>query len=206
MASEIDICNLALVALGAEQIRDFTGANKRERVCETTYPHVRDMLLAGYDWSFARVIATLRETVGAEANEYGTGYDVPNDCLRPVDIVPLGKGQRWEQIGSSIYTAVPEPKLRYTKRETNTGLYTIAFVNALSLQLAAAIAPTIRQNDKYEARLEQRATAALMLAQEEDAGRGEDYRHPDNDPNNDSFVNPDLADSIRQGVNGYTST
>ena len=206
MSSEIDICNLALVAIGAEQIRDFTGANKRERVCETMYSHVRDKLLAGYDWSFARVIASLRETVGAEANEYGTGYDVPNDCLRAIDILPLGRGQRWERIGASIFTSVPEPKLRYTKRETNTGLYTMAFVDALSLQLAVAIAPTIRQNDKYEARLEQRATAALMLAQEEDAGQGEDYRHPDNDPNNDSFVNPDLADSIRQGTNGYTST
>jgi len=206
MSSEIDICNLALVALGAEQIRDFTGANKRERVCETTYPQVRDTLLAGYDWSFARVIASLRVTVGAEPNEYGTGYDIPNDCLRPVDIMPLGRGQRWEQVGASIYTQIPEPKLRYTKRETNTGLYTVAFVNALSLQLAVAIAPTIRQNDKYEARLEQRATSALMLAQEEDAGRGEEHRHPDNDPNNDSFVNPDLADSIRQGINGYTST
>lgn len=199
MPSAIEICNIALVAIGASTIRDFTQANKNERVCETMYPHVRDLLLSGYDWSFARKFEYLRATVGAVETEHGVAYDIPVDCLRPMDIYPFGRGQQWEQVGNSIYTKVQNPMLRYTVRELNTGLYTTSFVNALAMQIAVAIAPAIRQNDKFEVRFEQRANTTLLLAQEEDAGRGEQQLHPDRDPNNDSFVNPDTAKLVGFG-------
>lgn len=207
MASDIEICNLALSSLGADLIRAFDDSSKRARVCKVQYAPLRDLLISQYDWSFARKFATLRAAVDVDSTNFGVAYDIPADCLRPLDILPEGTNQRWEIAGSYLYTPVTEPILRYTAKGIGTGMYTASFIDALASELAFRIAPAIRQNDRIEAGFAQKAKLALLLAQEEDAGRGSEYRASDGDPNNDSFVDPDKTTSLAQGVPyGYYSS
>lgn len=196
MSSPIEICNVALWAIGAEEIRDFDDSTKRHRVCKTMYFHVRDTLLTDTDWTFARGRATLRAAAEDDGvtDAYGSPYELPNDCVRPLDIMPIGAGQKWELIGGLIYTSVSDPVLVYIKTVVNSGLFPKHFVNALAMGIAAAIAPAIRQNEKFEVGMEKKAAIALLNAQEIDARIGSTYRHPDQEAMNDSFVNPDLCD------------
>jgi hypothetical protein len=205
MATVIDICNAALAKLGAESIREFDKANKRSRVCEIMYPHARDTLLGQYDWSFARRIVALREALDATTvPELGKAYIIPQDCVRPLDVYPRGSADAWEVIGGFIYTRTAAPRLRYTRREANAGVYTTSFVDALAAKLAFEISPTIlaaTDNDRAGDRLQNRAQAALLYAQEEDASRGSEYLHPDKIMEQDSFVDPDAALAARMGLN-----
>jgi hypothetical protein len=63
MATEIDICNEALLILGQKTITQFnqTGSRNSE-VCATMYSTRRDYLLRMYTWVFAKAAITLGPT------------------------------------------------------------------------------------------------------------------------------------------------
>jgi hypothetical protein len=184
---------MALAMLGAELIREFDKRSKAARICETLFPIVRDDLLLGYDWSCARGIEALRESVGIDSNEFGTAYDIPIDCLHPRDILPVGTRQQWHKVGSVIHTNVSTPGLQYTKKLTDPGSFNQAFVSALIAQLASTIAPAVIGDVKLSNQFVTIAQNKITFAQESDAGVGSDYRNPDVDPENDTFVNPDAG-------------
>jgi hypothetical protein len=204
--SAIEICNVALGIVGSEEIREFDKSTKRHRICEVMYKLNRTTLLSSYDWSFARKIATLRSAEEeAEATDFGNPYNVPLDCSRAIDILPVGTHQPWELIGEFIYTPIPNPVLRYTRAVDNTGYFNGPFISALTWSIAASIAPTLRQDKKFEASMANMAAIKLMEAQEADARIGSTYREADNDPNLDSFVDPEASDYLRSGI-GYGDT
>jgi len=196
MPTPVEICNIALIMIGADEIRDFDKSTKRHRACETMYNHLLPTLLITHDWSFAREVEPLRLLADGIPNEYGTPYEIPVECLRPIDVLPIGHGQKWEVIGGYIYTNTSSPSLKYTKKITNYSKFSTPFVNALAFAIAAAIAPSIKQNEKFEKGIETKAAIALAEAQEADAQIGNEHRHPDTDPDNDTFVNPDGTDAL----------
>ena len=194
MPSDIEICNIALSYVGKDEIRTFAKSNKAERVCERAYNHCLRRLLSGrYSWSFAREVASLRVTVGKDVNSYGTPYDKPIDCLVPRDILPEGTKQSWELIGDSIYTRVYSPQLLYTKKIERTSLMPEYFISALTMLIASMITPSMKGGTKIEGITEKRALAEVLEAMDADASIGTIYKRNDNDPNQDSFVNPDAA-------------
>jgi len=189
--SKIDICNSALALIGAELIRDFDKQSKSARVCEALYKMVRDRLLMSYDWSCARVVATLTSASDIDSNSYGSPYEIPVDCMMPRDILPSGTKQAWHKQGKYIFTSVAGPQLQYTKKLTSEGDFDQPFVTALTYELAASIAPSVKGDVKLSKDIAQTAGYQVTAAQEADAGVGSEYRYADNDPNNDTFVNPD---------------
>jgi hypothetical protein len=196
MSSDIEICNVALALVGADEIRAFDKTTKRERLCEIMYNYLVPALTACFDWSFARWLAPLRVMDEMPTTDFGIAYEIPIDCLRALDIMPEGKGQKWEQVGSAIYTSVPAPVLKYIRSVPNAGSLPQHFVNALTAAIAAGIAPGIKQDEKYEAKLKQEAAIALVVAQDADTQIGNRHKFPDVDPENDSFVNPDAAEAL----------
>lgn len=204
----IEICNVALGIVGAEEIREFDKSTKRHRICEVMYKLNRTTLITSYDWSFARKVSSLRSaSEEAEANEFGNPYNLPIDCARAVDILPVGTHQPWEVVGQFIYTPISNPVLRYTRSVDNPGLFTGPFISALSWAIASTIAPTLRQDKKFEEGLARMAAAKLMEANEADARIGSTYRFADNDPNKDSFVDPEASDYLIGGFDyGDSST
>lgn len=205
MPSPVEICNMALLSLGHEGIRDFDKSTKAERVCEVAYSTCLKQLFI-YDWSFGRGVADLRVTDGAASNEYGTAYDLPIDCKRPLDIFPIGTRQRWVRIGKSIYTNVPSPKLLYTKHVPVSGDFPDYFVIALARSIEAEIAPAMKQDDKTTRTSMSKAQTALLEALDADARSNNEYRNPDNDPNYDTFVDPDVSEGTSSLENWYGNT
>jgi hypothetical protein len=199
---------VALGIVGSEEIREFDKSSKRHRICEVMYKLNRTTLISSYDWSFARKVASLRSAAEeAEATEFGNPYNVPIDCSRAIDILPVGSHQPWELIGEYIYTPIRNPVLRYTRTIDNTGLFNGPFISALTWAIAATIAPSLRQDKKFEEGMTRMAAVKLMEAQEADARIGSTYRCADNDPNKDSFVDPEASDYLISGFDyGDTST
>ena len=61
MATEIEICNLALIEIGDDTITSLTDESKRARQCNLAYPIIRDMTLRDGHWNFAIKRASLAQ-------------------------------------------------------------------------------------------------------------------------------------------------
>lgn len=170
MASEIQICNMALDELGVDPIQSFTDATKQARVCKRHYEQTRDSLLAKYDWGFARKSADLA-LLTDEYDGWLYAYQQPADCLvaRKIldpstateymtkfypEVLQSYKGikipfeVRAKADGSSkvILTNQEDAVLIYTARITDVNAFDINFIEALYLKLASKFAYPLRKD------------------------------------------------------------
>ena len=196
--SKIDICNLALAALGEAPIRDFNENNKRARMCDIFYDSTAAYLLSKFDWSFARAYKTLQQ-LDLPVEEVPVGlyaYQLPDDCKTPREIAPLGSRDRWEVMADRVFTSKTEASLYYTKRDVIVTLYTDGFASLLYILLAVRMSPAITQDKNLTKVLYDQYLRERQDCWESDANIGNQYRQYDEDPNNDTFINPDLVTTV----------
>lgn len=117
MASETDVCNLALAHVGTRStIAALTEDSNEARACRRFYPQARDETLEAAWWSFARRTATLTllksapgtpEFQGVVSNVWNDSYPAPpwlyeyaypSDCVRARYLIPVNTG---------VYPATP---------------------------------------------------------------------------------------------------
>ena len=190
MASDIDICNVALSLLGADSIRSFTEDNKRARLSKNLFDHSRSMLLGRFDWSFARKLVKLQaldpDDLGDTAFTYT--YQIPSDCVVPLSLWPGGNRVEWHVSTNTIITNLSAAYLVYTCNITDPARFNAPFINSLSQLLAAKLAPSIVQDRNLRSEFLQVAESVFRESSSEDANVGSEYRFPDEDPNLDTFV------------------
>jgi len=199
--SKIHICNIALALCGTDSIRSFDENNKKSRLSDIFFDSSRDYLLTKFDWPFARSLAKLNQLdISSETLPEGfAAYQIPSDCRNPRDIWPPGSKTSWEVYGDRIHTPEQdEVFLIYTSQRTDPTYFSDTFVGLLALHLAVRICPGVTQDKKLTKELYSQFVQEQRDAWESDANVGNDYRAHDEDPNNDTFVNPDNAVSLPQ--------
>ena len=186
MASEIDICNLALAHLGdtatIASISPPEGSAQAEP-CARFYPVARDTLLESHNWKFATRRATLA-LLDADAFNWTYAYAEPAGALRVVSILPgtamsTDEGEQFETMGDDegnalVLTDLEDATALYTVRVTDTTKFSPLFVDALSRLLAAYLAGPVIKGDlgKAEAKAQmQHFRLALNLAITSDANQ-----------------------------------
>ena len=184
---------MALAMLGADSIRNFNEPNKRARMCDVFFEITKNYLLT-FDWPFARKYVELQEvdTTSMTVPENMYVFKLPNDCKQPRDVAPRGTNDKWEVKGNHVYTTLSTGVyLHYTAKADDASKYTDSFANLLAMGLAVRLAPSITQDKELTRALKEDYRIAQLEAWETEANVGNYYREPDEDPNNDSFVNPD---------------
>lgn len=88
MASEVEICNEALTALGENMILSLTDNSKPARLCNLKYANKRDYLLRRYQWKFATRRVTLAPDVDTPDHEFSAQFTLPTDCVQFRAIYP----------------------------------------------------------------------------------------------------------------------
>lgn len=151
MASQVDICNLALSRIGEDgSITSLDPPEGSEQVaaCKAFYQRALLSLLEEHDWGFA----TLRNAPGklADVPTYGwrDAYALPRDCARVISVnaeadlrhrfrVPSASFEI-ESIGNQrvLLTDVEFPIVRYVTNNPNPGSFTSLFADALAWRLA----------------------------------------------------------------------
>lgn len=186
MASEIDICNLALARLGDSatvvSIDPPEGSAQAEH-CERFYPVARDSLLEMHAWKFATRRATL-SALATDTWNWSYAYAVPSDMLKPLAVLPLtaasdAASEQYEIEGTSngtpvILTDLADATLRYLVRATDTTKFSPLFVDALGWLLASHLAGPIIKGDAGAAMAKQCAAsfrATFSLAANSDANQ-----------------------------------
>jgi hypothetical protein len=80
MASEVDICNMALSGIRGGSINSLDEASLQAQQCKLKYPFLRDMLLRDVPWNFAHkedALALLTD----DLFNWVYAYQYPSDCL-----------------------------------------------------------------------------------------------------------------------------
>ncbi len=188
--SEISICNIALGLIGEDSIRSFDEKNKRARLCKNFYEYVRDSVLVKTQWPFASAYKKLNELSldTTETVENMKGYVLPNDCLKPLDVAPFGTNQPWYQYGDTLFTDAVPVYLHYTKYVTNTGSFTLPFINIVAAHLALLLSPPVTKNDKITKEMRNNYLMAVQENLPIAANTGSNLKNDDDQAMLDTFV------------------
>lgn len=145
MASEVDICNGALLILGAKTITALTEDADRARVCNARYKEMRDLVIESHAWS----CAIYRDELTQDATDPEYGYDyryvLPTSplCLRVLEMKEglAGEGgYAWEVEGRYLVTDSGDCTIKYIGKLTDPVQMAPSLRQSISARLAAEIA------------------------------------------------------------------
>ena len=191
MATDVDICKAALVAIGTRRTIQSLDENSAEaRAIKPIYAMTRDGLLRHQDWNFARRKGALAQISSPAAPDgwmysyaYPTGalnmlavtpsistYIPPVDNgvkqarVIAVDYEPAGDG-----VNRTIYTNINPAYGIWPAQVTHVNLWDDGFVTLRVKAIAAAIAFPITQKASVADVMEKRYLSALNGAAADDA-------------------------------------
>jgi hypothetical protein len=176
MAAKVDICNLALVHLGSENIISIDDDSKRAKTLKAIYDLTRDIVLADHPWNFATTRATLALLAEVPAFGYSYAYGLPTEpfCLRVLGIVGSISANvdptiEYKVEGRRILTNASPCRIKYVAQETVEGNFTPSFCSAFALRLAAVSAYKITGNTSLEKKVFELYLLELSKAKAQDA-------------------------------------
>lgn len=169
--SIVEICNSALIKVGADRIDDLSDNNKRARLCNEQYDKKRKALLLSHPWNFATKRVSLTPDVATPEFEFDVQFTLPADCLR-VEKTDLQILTPWKIEGRKLLCNEATVKIKYIFDETDTTQYTPTFDEALAFDIAKDIAYAITQSNTRADSLKKDAKDALMNARSFDAQEG----------------------------------
>lgn len=162
MASEVEICNLALTHIGAARIPALTEATAEARACKLLYEPTRDSVLRLHPWGFATKYEALGVLSSVTTYGYEYAYQYPVDCLfargfyravATADPIPFKIVTKADLSGKEIWTDEEDAVLIYTAQVTDVSVFDVQFKEALSHYLAASLAPTLIKDEKLKVSL-----------------------------------------------------
>ena len=144
VSSEIEICNQALLLLGAVTINDFTESSDMARLCSNLYAPSRNAVLRLHPWNFAVTRVQLAPEAAAPAFGFGYSFVIPPDCERILEVSEdTYKIERRKILCDSSVL-----NLKYIFRNTAVTEYDSLFIDALAAYLAFKMAYPITKSNE----------------------------------------------------------
>lgn len=161
MASESDICNLALAHLGSKptvvSISPPEGGADASSAARF-YPVARDVLLEMHAWRFATRRQDLALLSDTPPPGWAYTYALPA-CIRPVAVYPPGGRDDDPQDflvetradgAQVIYSNAAEATLKFVAQVSDSAKFSPLFTNALAWLLASYLSGPITKNSKVK--------------------------------------------------------
>lgn len=177
MASDVDICNLALSHLGdsatVASIDPPEGSAQAEH-CARFYSLARDTLLEMHPWNFA-VKRVALAALTSEWSEWDFCYAAPSDAITILAVLPPDVTDDYSALSyvtqsysceidgdgaKVIYTDQEDATLRYVAAVTDSAKFSPLFSVALSWHLAEMLAGPIIKGDAVAAEAKRCAAMA----------------------------------------------
>jgi hypothetical protein len=154
-ASSVEVCNSALIKLGASTISSLSDGTKAANLCNAQYDRLRKEVLRAHPWNFAISFVALSATVNTPVwTDYTAEFLIPSDVLRILD-TDLIYDQEWE-IGYNVdgnkvlFTSASAVSIRYIKDITNTTRFDTSFDEVLAARIAADISYSLVQSQSVQ--------------------------------------------------------
>ena len=171
MASEVDICNIALSNLGERSINDRADENQRARACDNRFDDVRDLVLRSHIWNCAlKREGPLPSSATAPSWGYDYAYPKPAEMLRLIAVKENEHAFKIE--GDNIVTDSSTLNILYIERVTDTSKYDSLLVQAIALRLATEIGQDLTGKTELKENLMRKYREVLSEARSADAAEG----------------------------------
>lgn len=195
MASRTEICNLALARIGQRNITNFDTEQSAEATyCKQFYDVDRRAVLRIHPWNFSVKVESLAESTEDAIYGYTYRYQLPDGCLRPLELTNLAsvstastainsRGEVYQLstsrsdvpqvaykiVGRELLTNMEDAELAYVFNEEKPNMFSETFINVLSYRLAADLAAVMTKNPNIQQNMIRMYQMALVDAQGVDA-------------------------------------
>lgn len=144
MSTDVDICNLALMKVGAETLAVLDNTSKRSRLCTLLYTPTLERVIKHYSWGFATKRFTL-STPDATAPIYGFSqrFLLPSSILRILELEDTGQAYRVEN--GYLLVNLEEVNLKAMIVEDDVDLFE-DFKEVMALHIAIQLAFPLTQS------------------------------------------------------------
>ncbi len=185
MASQLDICNMALSNIGANLMTSLSDGNATARLVLLNWDRCLTAVLREYPWGFATKVAKLsllnpKGTLnGYETEGYAYSYAYPDDCLKMWEVKDDHRKAdyeiRYDGVRKTIVTNAEDAAAKYTVLVNDTSLYDASFVDALIFKLAYELNNAKTGNAQQTAEMKQRYIEALAKACHDEATESREH-------------------------------
>ena len=165
MASQIQICNLALRHIAEQPIASLDEASEPANVLTDVFDFVYQEELRSYPWRWASETATLAEIASEEPPDFAYVHQLPADYLMMQKILDKISGETlydiWDELygrytlrqseyeirQGKLYSNWSDVDIKYTKLMSDYSKLDSTFVIAFSWRLAYEIAAALTSRD-----------------------------------------------------------
>ena len=169
--TKFDICNKALVLVGANIITSFTQNTTESKVSNQLYESTLENLLTRCRWRFASKQAQLSKNTTNPDARYESSYALPSDA-QIIHTVTVGDSViKFDRYGQNLFTDTTSSDIviaDYTF-QPNEDIFPPYFKQTLVFELASLFAGAIARNDQLSDLYYKRAIAQLAIAKATDA-------------------------------------
>ncbi len=174
--SPVEICNSALIKVGAARITSLSDGTKAALICNEQYPKLRREVLRQHPWNFAIRRKALAASVVEPEYDYSKAFVIPSDVLRILS-TDLPRHLEWvvEQNSSGqrvLLTDSDTCKIRYIKDVTDTTIYSADFEESLALRMAVDLSYALAQSTSLTRELQRQYRESLAISRSIDAQEG----------------------------------
>jgi len=172
--TSIDICNLALTALGEERIVALTDNTAQAQACKAFYDHAVEEVLRVAKWASILSRAELAQLADAPLMGWGYQYQLPNNCLRVWELQDSGgnKGHPWIKEGKRLLTDMDEAFIVYASNAVDTSQYDSLLRSTIAYRLAYHLAYSLTQSREIQAQQWQQFVVLMHEARAANAAEG----------------------------------
>lgn len=186
MASKVEICNSALVSIGASKISSLTENVKAAQEINAKFDIVRDHLFRSHPWNCLINRATLSQDSATPAYGYTYQYLLPTNplCLKVLEFSNGNATFPYDNLfnrdnlpvfvieGKKLLTSESTAKIKYIGQITDTTLYDASLVETLAAALAAEVCYAITGSNGLTDRAKVNFQEKLKNARFDDATEG----------------------------------
>lgn len=167
MSSIVEICNTALIELGAEPISSLSETSPQAVACNAVWDQARRAVLRVHPWNFALKTEELAQlATNTRKYRYTYAYQLPSNNIR---LLTVDANQDYKLEANVIYTNSSTCKIKYVYDNISTASWDSLFVDLMSAKVQAKIAMAITR-DRATAEYAQAVyQQRLMSAQAVDA-------------------------------------
>lgn len=172
MASNVEICNMALQKLGAKRITSLSEDSVNGRACNLAFEPTKLAELERHAWSFATTRAELAADSAEPAFGRARSFTLPADFVRLLDdyVEDNTLAKDWEIEGKKIYTDDSDPiYIRYVYNVTDPNEMSPLFREALACKMAYQMCEELTQSNSKKAEVQDAYKEAIKEAKKSNA-------------------------------------
>lgn len=169
--SKFDICNQALVLVGANTITSFSQNTTESIVANQLYETTVEDLLTKCRWRFASKQVQLSKNTTNPDARYESSYALPSDALILHTVTVSDDVINYDRYGQNIFTNTTSSDTviaDYTFQPSES-IFPPYFAKVLVFELASLFAGAIARNDQLANLYAQRSVAQLQQAKSIDS-------------------------------------